>query len=196
MTTAPHPRLPASSSRQSDEHARENNRYTNLAPAAAAGNRSGVLSISAHWITRGTQVTAMEHPRRSTTSTVSQELFDVRYPAPGDPRLPSACRLSHRSRWASTSRGDSTTAPVGAQHRRMPVSPSFNSRSMDAAGGISSCARHAPRAAARRRRIDRRQRQRRAQPRRDEAKRGSRMTGRCASATMFATQSQPAITAG
>jgi 4,5-DOPA dioxygenase extradiol len=47
-----------------------------------------VLVISAHWLTKGTKITAMDFP-----STIHdfggfpQELFDVQYPAPGDASL-------------------------------------------------------------------------------------------------------------
>jgi 4,5-DOPA dioxygenase extradiol len=52
-----------------------------------------ILCVSAHWYTQGTAVTAMSHP-----GTIHdfygfpQALFDVQYPAPGDPRLASRVR--------------------------------------------------------------------------------------------------------
>jgi 4,5-DOPA dioxygenase extradiol len=47
-----------------------------------------ILMVSAHWETRGVAVTAAEHPETiHDFGGFPQALFDVRYPAPGDPAL-------------------------------------------------------------------------------------------------------------
>ena len=64
---------------------------------AALGERIGkpkaILAISAHWLTRGTAVTAMARPRTiHDFGAFPQALFDVQYPAPGDPALATRVR--------------------------------------------------------------------------------------------------------
>jgi 4,5-DOPA dioxygenase extradiol len=52
-----------------------------------------ILAISAHWYTRGTSVTAMQAPQTiHDFGGFPQALFDIRYPAPGDPALAARIR--------------------------------------------------------------------------------------------------------
>jgi 4,5-DOPA dioxygenase extradiol len=57
--------------------------------AAALPRPRAILSISAHWETRGTAVTAMDRPRtiHDFGASFPKALFDMQYPAPGDPSL-------------------------------------------------------------------------------------------------------------
>ena len=59
----------------------------------AVGRPRGILAISAHWCTRGIGVTAMERPPTiHDFGGFPQALFDMRYPAPGDPALAARIR--------------------------------------------------------------------------------------------------------
>lgn len=47
-----------------------------------------VIVISAHWLTKGTKITAMQNPKTiHDFGGFPKQLFDVQYPAPGDPVL-------------------------------------------------------------------------------------------------------------
>jgi len=57
--------------------------------AAALPLPKAILSISAHWVTNATAVTAMARPRtiHDFGASFPKALFDKQYPAPGDPAL-------------------------------------------------------------------------------------------------------------
>jgi 4,5-DOPA dioxygenase extradiol len=60
---------------------------------ASVPTPKAVLAISAHWVTRGTAVTAMTKPRTiHDFGGFPQALYDVQYPAPGDPALAARVR--------------------------------------------------------------------------------------------------------
>jgi 4,5-DOPA dioxygenase extradiol len=73
----------------------ERNRYTDAWRQIGASMQKpkSVLCVSAHWMTRGTAVTALDKPRTiHDFGGFPQELFEVQYPAPGNPALAARVR--------------------------------------------------------------------------------------------------------